>query len=147
MVAVTLCTLAYIMVAQTAAMPTVQVVQFTKLEQQLNSAVASGDQQAAVSLLTSDFAEWTPQPPGAPMGRDEWLSRAANPLVQSHIRQMAVKQIDDHALVDFVLSSGAGQFFVVDLWRKDGSAWKLQQRYRSKIDRAAYPSTLPPRKD
>lgn len=61
---------------------------------------------------------------------------------------MAVKQIDEHALVDFVLTSGSKQFFIVDLWQKAGSAWRLQQRYRSEINKAAYHGSvpLPPRK-
>ena len=27
----------------------------------------------------------------------------------------------------------SGEFFVVDLWKKDGDAWKLANRYVSKV--------------
>lgn len=136
-------------VAQPPAMPTIPVANFTRLENQLNSALASTDPQSAGSVLSEDFEEWTPQPPGSPIARDEWLKRGNKSLAQARIHQMAVKEIGDYALVDFVLTAGSKQFFIVDLWHKQGSGWKMQERYRSAIDKAAYRSApaLPPRKD
>lgn len=133
-------------VGQTSAMPTVQVANFTKLENQLNSAMAAGNSQQAAMLLTDDFEEWTPQPPGSPIARDEWLKRGNKSAAEARMRQMAVKDIGDHAIADFVLEQAGKTFFIVDVWQKQGAGWKLQQRYRAQIERYPAPK-LPPRKD
>jgi hypothetical protein len=36
-----------------------------------------------------------------------------------------------------------GQFFVVDLWKKNGDTWKLASRYVSKVSSVVPPQTAP----
>ena len=114
------------------------VVIFSNLENQLNDAVATGKHQAVDQLLTEDFEEWTPQPPGSPIPRQQWLENSDKHLSNARLLQMAVKGLDDHAIANFVLLAGAKSFFVVDIWQKQGNDWKLQQRYRCPVDPTLY---------
>ena len=119
-------------------MPTLEVAHFSKLENQLNAAMASGNRKSAAALLTDDFEEWTPQPPGAPIPRQDWLRSGSHEFARARRLQMAVKTLDDHAVTDFVWMAGDKAFFVVDVWQKQGSEWRLQQRYRAPVDAARY---------
>ncbi|MGH9522905.1 MAG: nuclear transport factor 2 family protein [Terriglobales bacterium] len=121
----------------TGQMATIPVATFTNLENQLHSAIGAGNEQRAAALLTGDFVEWSPQPPGAPISRGQWLNGNRD-LGQARLWQMAVKTLDDHAIASFVLIAGNKAFFVVDLWQKHGSDWLLQQRYRAPVDPASY---------
>jgi hypothetical protein len=114
------------------------VVIFSNLENQLNDAVATGNHQAVDRLLTEDFEEWTPQPPGSPVPRQEWLEKSGKQLSNARLLQMAVKGLDDHALANFVLVTGSKSYFVVDAWQKQGDDWKLQQRYLCPVDPTLY---------
>jgi Domain of unknown function (DUF4440) len=129
-------------------MPTRLVMLFSNIENQLNEAMASASRDRASSLLTDDFEEWTPQPPGSPTPREEWLKSAGKDLAKFRIRQMAAKGLGDHVVVNFVLTTKTEAFFVVDVWQKAGTDWQLATRYLAPVDPSPYRGDArPTRKD
>lgn len=114
------------------------VAVFTQLESQLMTAVQNKDQAAFDRLLDQNFQEWTPQPPGEPIPRADWMLRAARPQ-SFELRQMAVVPAGNDQLVSFVLEEQVGgkprDSFIVDLWTPDGPTWRLTNRYRAEISR------------
>jgi hypothetical protein len=120
------------------------VVLFHDLERQLMAAQQKHDQAALDRLLAPDFEVWTPDPPGEPISRVNWLQKlntSGAPDAFS-IRQMAVRGLDDHTIASFVLLKSAGgrqsADFVVDVWARSGSDWKLAERYLSQVPAAQY---------
>ncbi len=111
---------------------------FTNLENQLMAALAGNNGAAAVRLLTEDFSQWTPQPPGSPTPREEWLKNAGRDFGNGQIRQMSAKDLGDHVAVNFVLVTGKKAFFVVDIWQKAGPDWQLATRYLTSVNPAPY---------
>ena len=120
------------------------VVTFHDLEQQLMIALRKNDSAALNRLLAGEFEVWTPQPPGDPVPRADWLQmrQSAGASETFSIRQMAVRGLDEHAVASFVLMEGAGAKqtaqFVVDLWARSGGAWRLTDRYTSPVPHAPY---------
>jgi ketosteroid isomerase-like protein len=119
-----------------------QVTVFTALEKQLLEAVQKKDQSGLSSLLADDFTIESPN--ADPIAGEDWVPQvmAANYKLKSFIiRQMSVADLGDAAVVKFdriqqATSKGkdvSGEFFVVDLWRKDGDSWKLSNRYVAKV--------------
>jgi hypothetical protein len=119
-----------------------QVVTFTNLETQLLAAVQKKDKPGLQGLLTDDFA--IEMPDTNRLGGDEWLDSVMSPefsLTKFGVRQVSVTDMGNAAIVKFDRLqeaktrnvSQAGEFFVVDLWKKDGDAWKLSTRYVSKV--------------
>src|SRR5690242_19967977 len=80
------------------------VAKFSDLEEQLNLAIQRKDKTRLGKLLSEDFEQWTPAPPGDPVPRDEWTSAVLSmSSVQAfQIRHMAVHLIGDSAVVNFV---------------------------------------------
>ena len=125
------------------------VAVFSELERQLVAATQKNDQTTLDRLLSSDFELWTPKPPGAPMARPEWLQNMKTAVPREFsIRQMSVRGLDDHAVASFVLLEGAGArmtaAFVVDLWERKVSEWKLTDRYTSRVQAAPYTGGVKP---
>ncbi|MBZ5567002.1 MAG: nuclear transport factor 2 family protein [Acidobacteriia bacterium] len=120
------------------------VVTFHDLERQLTIALRKNDAATLDRLLAGEFEVWTPQPPGEPVPRADWLQQRRSVGVPEafSIRQMAVRGLDDHAVASFVLIEGAGARqtaqFVVDLWARSGGEWKLTDRYASQVPPAPY---------
>jgi len=89
--------------------------------------------------VSEDFQVWTPQPPGAPIPREDWQKQAlAHQLVSFRLRQMAVRSLSNQiSVASFVLSDLIEQggkpqsrdHFVVDVWKKDGENWQCTDRY------------------
>ena len=111
---------------------------FTNLENQLMDAAAQNNSAGAMRLLSEDFSQWTPQPPGSAISREEWLKDAESELNTFQIRQMAVKDLGQHAAANFVLLTPAKAWFIVDVWQKDGENWRLLERYQAPVDRTQY---------
>ncbi len=121
------------------------VARFSDLEQQLLNAARHKDKAALSKLLSEDFEQWTPLPPGDPLPREEWMHNALTAFtIQSfQLRQMAVRMVGDTAVVSFVLSLKAvcdgrncgGDSFIVDLWQERKNASQLLVRYASSIRR------------
>ena len=119
-----------------------QVTMFTNLEIQLLEAVKKKDKAAIQALVSDDLA--IDMPNADRLAVDDWLeSVLAKDYVLKNfgVRQVSVSDSGDTAIVKFdrlveATYKGAadnGEYFVVDLWKKDGGNWKLAGRYVSKV--------------
>ena len=118
---------------------------FTNLENQLWDALVRNDAVAAGRLLTEDFAQWSPEPPGAPTPREEWLKPNRRDMANFRVRQMSATDLHDYVVVNYVLTSDLPKaFFIVDVWRKAAGDYQLSSRYLSAVDKAPYVSSAHP---
>jgi len=122
----------------TGRVPTVSrlVMQFTEREMQLDQRIRSRDSAGAGNLLTDDFELRASNLPGRPVPRADWLAQSLqSPGPESRITQMAVHDLGETAVVSFMQGSDTGgSLFVVDVWRRAGSDWKLAVRYAAPIE-------------
>ena len=119
------------------------VALFSDLETQLVQAEQAKDEPTLNRLLGDDFEVWTPELSGEPVPRDDWQKQAlARKLLAFRIEQTAVKAISDEIVVaSFILEetaehdskAKATHHFVVDVWKKNGDAWQLTDRYSSRV--------------
>jgi hypothetical protein len=123
--------------AETARVPTVSrlVMQFTEREMQLSERLAARDAAGAGNLLTDDFELRASNQPGRPIPRADWLAQSMRPTGPgSRISQMAVHDLGETAVVSFMQGAETlPGLFVVDVWRRGGSDWKLAVRYAAPI--------------
>lgn len=130
------------------------VAQFSELEQKLGSAIEGRDAATLDKLLSDDFEQWTPAPPGEPIPREQWMHNALDGgfVLQSFaVRQMAVRTVDKTAVVSFVQSQSgvcngrACSFtsFVVDLWQTRNGSPLLLVRYSSEVAPGAHRAPKP----
>jgi hypothetical protein len=121
---------------------TKQVTLFTRLESQLLQAVQKKDQAALEGMLGDDFE--IDMPDADPLPGEDWVDSvmAKDFSLQSFfIREMSVVEQGDSAVVKYQRVQQAswkgmnesGEFFVVDLWKKNGDTWKLANRYVAKV--------------
>lgn len=121
---------------------TKQVAMFTGLENQLLKAVQKKDKAAAQAMLSDDLIIEMPDADSLP--GDDWLDSvtAKDYALKSFVvRQMSAIDLGNAVVVKFdrlqeAASKGkadSGEFFVVDLWKKDGDNWKLANRYVAKV--------------
>jgi ketosteroid isomerase-like protein len=119
-----------------------QVVMFTNLETQMLQAVQKKNQAALTAMLTDDFA--VDMPNADRMAGEDWVDSVMSKdftLEKFGVHQMSVIDLGTAAVVKYerlqqATQKGAnenGEFFVVDLWKKDGDTWKLADRYVSKV--------------
>src|SRR5689334_187361 len=119
-----------------------QVSMFTNLEIQLLEAVRKKDKAVFQTILADDFAIDMPDADRLP--GDDWLDSvmAKDYILKNFgVRQVYVADLGNAAVVKFDRLQEAthkgvadsGEFFVVDLWKKDGDTWKLANRYVSKV--------------
>ena len=112
---------------------------FTNLENQLWDALVRNDTGSASRLLTDDFAQWSPEPPGAPTPREEFFKPDRKDMANFHVRQMSARDLGDAVVVNYVLTCDLPRaFFIVDVWKKSGTDWQLASRYLSAVDAAPY---------
>src|SRR3954451_25092804 len=105
---------------------------FTNLENQLWDALVRNDAASAARMLTDDFAQWSPEPPGAPTPRDEFFKPDRKDMANFRVRQMSAKDLGDAVVVNYILTSDLPRaFFIVDVWKKSGTEWQLASRYLS----------------
>jgi hypothetical protein len=119
-----------------------QVAIFTDLEKQLLRVIQSKDQAGLSKMVAEDcFIE---MPDADPLPCDEWMTSVLSKdyvLKTFVVRQLSATDGPDSAVVKFdrVQESSykgkpdGGEFFVVDVWKKTGDAWKLASRYVSKV--------------
>jgi hypothetical protein len=120
--------------AQTAGgMPTVEAAQFTRLEVRLSHAVAQRDLPALRTLLADDFELRDAANSSELVLRDEWLEMVSSAPASAACAPAEVmpRPFGDTAAVSLVCTAGAERYFLVDLWRRQGSEWRLAARYRS----------------
>ena len=127
-----------------------QVSIFTNLETQLLKAVQAKDQTALKNLITDDCM--IEMPAADPLPAEDWLAAVLAKdfmLKKFGVRQVSAVELGNVVVVKFdrlqeATYKGApatGEFFVVDLWRKEGDAWKLASRYVSKVSSVVPPSS------
>ncbi len=121
---------------------TKQVSIFTGLENQLLQAVQKKDKAAAQPMLSDDLN--IEMPDADPLPGEDWLDSvmAKDYTLKSFVvRQMSAIDLGNAVVVKFdrlqeATSKGkadSGEFFVIDVWKKDGENWKLANRYVSKV--------------
>ena len=133
---------------------TKQVTLFSGLEIQLLQAIQKKDRAALQALLSDDFV--ISMPDADLVAGEDWLEDVAGKdysLKSFAVRGFFVSDLGSAAMVIFERSqdatykgkADAGQFFVVDLWKKNGDSWKLAHRAVSKT--SSLPAAAkPPRK-
>jgi hypothetical protein len=124
-----------------------QVTIFNSLENQLLRAIQNKD-QAGLSKLVSDDCI-VEMPDADPLPGDDWLKAVLSKdyvLKTFVVRQLSVVDGADVMVVKFdrVQQSSfkgkpdGGEFFVIDVWKKDGADWKLANRFASKVSSVPY---------
>ena len=119
-----------------------QVSIFTDLEKQLLKAVQAKDKAVLSNLIADDCM--IEMPDADPMPGDDWIASVLGKdytLKSFTIRQVSALDQGDFVVVKFdrvqqATYKGApenGEFFVVDVWKKNGDSWKLANRYVSKV--------------
>jgi hypothetical protein len=118
---------------------------FSNLENQLWDSLVRNDTASASRLLTDDFAQWSPEPPGSPTPWDQFFQPDRKDMAHFRVRQMSAKDLGDHVVVNYVLTSDLPRaFFIVDVWKKSGADWLLASRYLSAVDAAPYRGDVRP---
>jgi hypothetical protein len=130
-----------------------QVTIFTDLETQMLRAIKAKDQAALSKLVAEDCM--IEMPDSDPLPADEWMTSVLSKnytLKSFMVRQISAIEQDDSVIVKYdrvqeAAYKGAadnGEFFVVDLWKKNGDAWKLANRYVAKVSSTPW---MPPKGD
>jgi ketosteroid isomerase-like protein len=121
---------------------TKQVTMFTDIEKRMLQAVQKKDKAALQTMITEDCTIHLPD--ADPMASDDWLDSIMNKefvLKSFIVRQMSVADLGTAMVVSYDRvqqstykgQNDGGEFYVVDLWKKDGENWKLSDRYVSKV--------------
>ena len=119
--------------------PSRLVTVFTNLENQLWDALVRNDTASAGRMLTDDFAQWSPEPPGSPAPREQFFKPDRKDMANFRVRQMSANDLGDHVVVNYILTSDLPRaFFLIDVWKKSGVDWLLASRYLSAVDAAPY---------
>ncbi|MGZ4845322.1 MAG: nuclear transport factor 2 family protein [Candidatus Angelobacter sp.] len=130
---------------------TKQVTMFAGLEIQLLQAVQKKDKAGVQAMLSDELAVEMPNTDR--MAGDDWLDSVMAKdytLKRFGVRQVSVALLGDAAVVKYDRLQEAthkgvadnGEYFVVDVWKKDGDTWKLANRYVSKVS-SALPKEAP----
>ena len=131
---------------------TKQVSIFTAMENQLLKAIQKKDKAAAGAMLSEDL--YIEMPDADPLPGDDWLDSVMAQdytLKEFGVRQVSAIDLGNAVVVKFDRIQEAtlkgkpddGEFFVVDLWKKDGDKWKLASRYVSKVSSVVPAHTAP----
>ena len=128
-----------------------QVTMFSDLEIQMLKDVQKKDKVALQAMLTDDCVIGMPN--ADPLPGDEWVDSVMAKdftLKSFAMREVFAVDLGNAAVVKFERRQDAtnkgkaesGEFFVVDVWKKDGDAWKLANRFVSKTNsESAIPKT------
>ena len=119
-----------------------QVSIFTDLEKQLLKAVQAKDKATLNNLIADDCM--IEMPDADPMPGEDWIASVLGKdftLKSFIVRQVSALDQGDFVVIKFdrvqqATYKGApenGEFFVVDVWKKNGDSWKLANRYVSKV--------------
>ena len=107
------------------------------LEEQLESAIRSGNPALVEKMLTEDFEMRVSAAPGVPVPRSDWIHAAlAGVDSQLPIQQIAVHDLGDRLIASYIrprarsLQRDASRdVFFVDVWQRSDESWKLAIRY------------------
>ena len=131
---------------------TKQATLFSGLEIQLLKAVQKKDQAAMQAMLTEDFM--VEMPNADPLPGEDWVDSVMAKdftLKSFAMREVSVVDLGNAAVVKFerrqnTINKGkaeGGEYFVVDVWKKDGDTWKLANRFVSKSATTPYAAKSP----
>ena len=112
---------------------------FLEKEASLGVAVRNADATALGALLTDDFELRTGARAASPIPRADWMRevlRTRDP--GGEIGRMAVHDFGAIAIASFTQSAPGGPAFVVDVWRAQGTDWKLAVRYANPAGSSAF---------
>jgi len=138
--------IAVLLQAQPSAAVDPEKEPFQTLETQLSGAILAKNVPALEPLVAKDFAFSVFLAGRAPevLNRSEWLKAAGYyTLTGFEIRNLAARVFGNVAVVRLqpyqTASAGtsvdrSGEFAVVDVWTKEGDAWKLSARHLSRPD-------------
>ena len=104
-------------------MATRSVAHYLELERGLLDALARSDRAAVLARLADDFTARTPESDEVDSA-DDWLQRELRAPQGRSVRDLSVREVDDLAIVSFVVDRHAGgrgsgaPWFVVDAWRR-----------------------------
>lgn len=112
------------------------VTKYTALETNLFQALQENNRAGVDNILADDFEAWAAEKL-PPVPRADWIGMFAGNLKSFRLRNMAVREFGDVAVVSFLLErSGTVNgkamtpvLYVVDVWRMNGD--KLAVRYAS----------------
>jgi ketosteroid isomerase-like protein len=119
---------------------------FQSLETRVSGAIQMKNIPALEELLAKDFAFSVFLEGRAPevMNRNEWLKTSGHyTLTDFEIRHLAARVFGNVAVVRLQPQRTAtlgtslersGEFALVDVWTRDGDAWKLSARHLSRPD-------------
>jgi hypothetical protein len=124
-----------------------QVTLFTGLEKQMLTAIQKKDKTALEAMLGDDLE--IAMPNSDPLAGEDWVDSVMDKgfiLKSFVVRQVSVADLGNAAVVKFSRGQQAtfmgknesGEFFVVDLWKKDGESWKLANRYVAKVSSVSW---------
>ena len=125
------------------------VALYSDLESQLIAAAQKNDTAKLAQMLTDDFEQWSPEPPGDPMPREDWMANYRP--TSATTSQMAVRAFGETEIASFVLRQKAafgdrdvsGEFYVVDIWKREGNTSRLASRYISRLGKTAATAAAP----
>ncbi len=121
--------------AQTTRIPTVTrlVALYHDRESAFGNAIRAGDKPEIERTLADDFELRVGARPAQPIPRDGFVQSVLRTRdAGGEISGMAVHDLGDTAIASFTQGGGIGAIFVVDVWRKQGSDWKLAIRYANR---------------
>jgi hypothetical protein len=105
---------------------------FLDKEAAIGEAIRSGNAAALGSMLTDDFELRAGARAASPVPREEWMREILRTRdAGGEVSRMAVHDYATVAVASFTQDGPAGALFVVDVWRQQGSDWKLAVRYAS----------------
>jgi hypothetical protein len=103
------------------------VSEYLRLERDLEDAIEARDAAAIDRLVDASF-EWRSGAIADPLSRDEWLrAERSGARRGARIRDLAVREEAELAIVSFVRDAKDGSTFVVDVWRRNPQ--RLVARY------------------
>ena len=131
-----------------AGMATRSVSRYLALERSLLESLKQADRGAALLQLSDDF-QWRSASAADALSGADWLeSEFRSPIEAGAVREMAVREFGETALVSFLLDQRrvvkgrklASTLYVVDVWR--GQPDRLEARY---VSRSAAGGPVPAR--
>lgn len=132
--------------------PTRTVVKYTALEENLFQALQDNNAAGLDKILADNFEAWAAEKL-PPTPRADWMKMFLGNLKTFRVRNMAVREFGDVAVVSFLLERTGDVngkplspvLFIVDVWKLSGD--KLAVRYASAPADPAPDSTKPTGKD
>jgi ketosteroid isomerase-like protein len=118
------------------------VEELRQVEEAFAAAVEGGDAEAAEAILAEDFVLSSPEGMGRWVGRPEWFAN----LARMDVRGVGVSEIEPRQFGEVAVAGASvrleaslgeddltGDYRVVDVFRRDGSTWRLAWRIAHRL--------------